>query len=340
MSVNYRSTRSFGIPDAEARRFIAGLKMLRDGEGHLFVAKKNSTDRATPLKVFRLNGVSYHIDLRHTLWELATDRTKEELQADLLGCPDAKYCIEPSHQRPRLDAPAEQRFMRHIDRSAGPEGCWPWTGYTKDKGRRKSYGLFTTDGAKQVSAARFAYELENGPVPDDRFIEHTCGNELCMNPSHMRLVDAPAATQRRRTISGSSLGYRNVTCVSKRGKVALRVKVNANGREYYGDSILRFVELPRAVQIARRMREELQCGLGDKELGLGLIRLGMAGETPTDEMKAKLKSIESLYASPMVRSRPRPRECERMMTRYRRMPLTLERRGAFEPANVLAVAKW
>lgn len=51
--------------------------------------------------------------------------------------------------------------------------------------------LFTLDSGEEVDAANFAFFTTTGidPDPDNvgLLVEHTCGNDLCMNPSHMRL---------------------------------------------------------------------------------------------------------------------------------------------------------
>lgn len=73
-----------------------------------------------------------------------------------------------------------ERFWRFVDRSGGPDACWPWLG-RKDAG----YGRFNVGGGKKVTAHRFAYELMRGPIPAGKDLLHSCLTRCC-NPAHLR----------------------------------------------------------------------------------------------------------------------------------------------------------
>lgn len=75
--------------------------------------------------------------------------------------------------------PAEERFWEKVDKSGD---CWVWTGYIQ----RKGYGVFTING-KLIRAHRFAWELENGKIPDGMVIMHVCDNRRCVRASHLAL---------------------------------------------------------------------------------------------------------------------------------------------------------
>lgn len=79
----------------------------------------------------------------------------------------------------------EARFWSKVDRSAGPDACWPWTASLI-----KGYGHFgkVVDG-KWVDrkSHREAYELVNGPIPAWASVLHSCDNPPCSNPAHLRL---------------------------------------------------------------------------------------------------------------------------------------------------------
>jgi hypothetical protein len=70
------------------------------------------------------------------------------------------------------------RYAEKID-VRGPNDCWEWTAARFDKG----YGAFRL-GDKQVKAHRFGYELHVGPIPEGRYVCHTCDNPPCQNPRH------------------------------------------------------------------------------------------------------------------------------------------------------------
>ena len=70
----------------------------------------------------------------------------------------------------------EERFWSHVDKSGGPDVCWPWTAYCNKLG----YGVFGLNG-KTVLAHRFAF----GPVPEGKIICHSCDNPPCCNELHL-----------------------------------------------------------------------------------------------------------------------------------------------------------
>ncbi len=84
----------------------------------------------------------------------------------------------------------ENYFHAQVDRSGGPDACWPWTGMLS-----KGYGRFGTRHAVRFLAHRVAYEIANGPIvghvfmdPEkEKIVMHTCDNPPCCNPKHLRL---------------------------------------------------------------------------------------------------------------------------------------------------------
>jgi HNH endonuclease len=75
-----------------------------------------------------------------------------------------------------------RRFWGKVDRSGGPDACWPWTA-----SRKEGYGQFWTNREHNPipRAHRVAYELTHGEIPEGHLVHHLCENRLCVNPAHL-----------------------------------------------------------------------------------------------------------------------------------------------------------
>lgn len=78
-----------------------------------------------------------------------------------------------------------ERFWPKVDRSGGPDACWPWIAFT-----HLGYGriMSCTHPPHSLRAHRVAYELLVGPIPDGLVLDHLCRNRACVNPAHMEPV--------------------------------------------------------------------------------------------------------------------------------------------------------
>ena|ERR1017187_3248789 len=84
----------------------------------------------------------------------------------------------------------EQRFWIKVDKN-GPipqhmpqlGNCWIWKGSKLPKG----YGQFVITNRSTVKAHRFAYEIENGPIPKGRLCCHHCDRPDCVRSEHLFL---------------------------------------------------------------------------------------------------------------------------------------------------------
>ena len=114
------------------------------------------------------------------------------------------------------------RFWSKVDRSAGPDGCWPWLGGVSDAG----YGRFRSAGSRAKGSAiygaahRWAYEETNGRIPDGYVLDHACHgrdeacpggsrcpHRRCVNPAHLEPVTQ--AENVRRGMAGAATGARH-----------------------------------------------------------------------------------------------------------------------------------
>lgn len=97
-----------------------------------------------------------------------------------------------------------ERFWASVDRSGGPEACWPWTGKITDNGYGRSFTLAGSDKAYHVG-----WVFTFGDRTPGMQIDHVChtrdlscdaGNEClhrrCCNPAHLEEV-TPAENYRR-----------------------------------------------------------------------------------------------------------------------------------------------
>lgn len=95
-----------------------------------------------------------------------------------------------------------------IDRSGGPEACWPWLGGLSGQG----YGhIARPNETKEGYAHRYIFEKTHGTIPKDMTVDHRCANTLCCNPAHLQLLTLRQNIQRRKP-SMKRAGYRLQRC--------------------------------------------------------------------------------------------------------------------------------
>lgn len=149
----------------------------------------------------------------------------------------------------------DTRTLRYSNSAEGlrarlkPEGeCLVYTGHRD----RLGYGKLRAYG-KPMLAHRFAWEIENGPIPDGLYVDHACHNPSCCNVTHLRLATQKQNMEHQLAAhKGSSSGVRGVHWNKARQK--WQVQVRHNKIPHYGGL---FDVLAEAERVAKAMRLEL-----------------------------------------------------------------------------------
>ena len=92
---------------------------------------------------------------------------------------------------PKRLASLVRRFWPKVDRSGGPDACWPWTAKAKHP---YGYGRMTSGRGTNLKAHQIAFALAYGPI-GKAWIRHACDNPICCNPAHLIAGTAKDNTQ-------------------------------------------------------------------------------------------------------------------------------------------------
>jgi hypothetical protein len=109
----------------------------------------------------------------------------------IVKCPDCRT------------VPWQKRFEAMVDKSAGPDACWPFTGGLNADG----YGHFpcSINGKLEQRSNRIAHLLWIGPIHEGMYVLHTCKqNRRCCNPKHLYThIDNQSENTRKQVEDGT-----------------------------------------------------------------------------------------------------------------------------------------
>lgn len=85
------------------------------------------------------------------------------------------------------------------------EGCWEWSGATRD-----GYGVVKI-GGRPVGAHRAVLASVIGPISPSLMVDHKCHNTLCVNPDHLQAVTNKLNQENRKSAqANNTAGIRGV----------------------------------------------------------------------------------------------------------------------------------
>lgn len=101
---------------------------------------------------------------------------------EIRKCDHCANLFEPSGGRSKWCS-VECRFWSHVDRSGGPDACWPW----KLGCFQTGYGQFSVAGVPDYTH-RKCLQFSGIVIPPKHYAIHRCDNPPCCNPHSQHVI--------------------------------------------------------------------------------------------------------------------------------------------------------
>ena len=142
-------------------------------------------------------------------------------------------------------ATPEESFLARVEPLVWSD-CIVWVGAISTEG----YGLISVEGVSSY-AHRYAWERENGPIPEGMVIDHSCWVPTCVNVEHLRLATPSQNGWSRGKGRGGASRFRGVSpCTRKDGVTVYRTFAG-------GKACGQFLDESVAASHIKKVREDL-----------------------------------------------------------------------------------
>lgn len=82
----------------------------------------------------------------------------------------------------------EQKKLYEMTTLLNDSGCWIWQGQVSNSGYGRVKQIQVDKTLQTVSAQSASYQAFIDKIPDGCLVKQHCGNRLCINPSHLELL--------------------------------------------------------------------------------------------------------------------------------------------------------